>query len=73
MAREITWTESASDDLARIAAYIANDSESYAATIVRELTAAARSLDVLAERGRVVPEYRESTIRQLLVRDYRLV
>ena len=47
--------------------------EFYAATVVRELIAAARSLTILSERGRVVREHREPTIRQLLVRDYRLV
>lgn len=56
MAREVTWAESASDDLAEIARYIARDSETYAAAVVRELIEAARSLDVFAQRGRVVPE-----------------
>lgn len=73
MAREIAWAESASDDLAEIASYIAKDSEFYAAAVVRELIEAARSLDVLAQRGRMVPEYRDPSIRELLVRDYRLV
>ena len=73
MARDITWTESASDDVAEIASYIARDSESYASTVVRELIAAGRSLTILAERGRVVQEYLDPTIRQLLVRDYRVV
>ena len=73
MAREVTWTESASDDLAEIAAHIAKDSEFYAATIVREVVSAARSLTVLSERGRMVREYRDPAIRQLLVRDYRLL
>lgn len=73
MAREVTWTESASEDLTEIAGYISKDSEFYAATVVRELIAAARSLSILGERGRVVREYREPTIRQLLVRDYRVV
>jgi len=73
MAREVAWAESASDDLAEIASYIEKDSEFYAAAVVRELIEAARSLDVFAQRGRVVPEYRDSAIRELLVRDYRLV
>jgi plasmid stabilization system protein ParE len=59
MAREVTWTESASEDLAEITGYISKDSEFYAATVVCELIAAARSLSVLGERGRVVREYRE--------------
>jgi addiction module RelE/StbE family toxin len=73
MAREVVWAESASDDLAEIAGYIGKDSEFYAAAVVRELIEAARSLDLFVERGRVVPEYRDPTIRELLVRDYRLV
>lgn len=73
MAREIAWAESASDDLAEIAGYIGKDSEVYAAAIVRELIEAARSLNLFAQRGRVVPEYRDPSIRELLVRDYRLV
>jgi toxin ParE1/3/4 len=73
MARKVAWAESASDDLAEVASYIAKDSEFYAAAIVRELIEAARSLDLFAERGRVVPEYRDPSIRELLVRDYRLV
>jgi plasmid stabilization system protein ParE len=58
MAREVGWAESASDDLAEIASYIAKDSEFSAAAVVRELIEAARSLDVFAQRGRMVPEYR---------------
>ncbi len=73
MAREVAWAETASDDLAEVAGYIAKGSEFYAAAVVRELIAAARSLDLFAQRGRVVPEYRDPSIRELLVRDYRLV
>ena len=34
MAREVAWAESASEDLAEIASYIAKDSEFYAAAVV---------------------------------------
>jgi toxin ParE1/3/4 len=73
MARQIAWTQSAVDDLAEISSYIAKDSEFYAAAVVRELIEAARSLDRFAERGRLVPEYRNPSIRELLVRNYRLI
>ena len=53
MAREVTWTDTASDDLDEVAGYIAKDSEFYAATVGRELISAARSLTILSERGRV--------------------
>ena len=73
MDREIIWSLWASDDLVSVAEHISRDSESYAATVVRELVAAARSLRVFAERGRRVPEYDDPSVRELIVRKYRLV
>jgi len=73
MDRKIIWAVWASDDLVSIAEHISRDSESYAATVVRELVAAARSLRVFADRGRRVPEYDDPSVRELIVRKYRLV
>lgn len=73
MDREVGWTESAYLDLEDIAQYIAKDSEFYAAAVVRELTEAGRSLERFADRGRIVPEYEDPTIRELIVSRYRLV
>lgn len=73
MDREIVWSLWASDDLVSVAEHISRDSESYAATVVRELVAAARALRVFAERGRRVPEYDDPSVRELIVRKYRLV
>jgi toxin ParE1/3/4 len=73
MDREIVWSVWASDDLVSIAEHLCRDSKSYAATVVRELVAAARSLRVFAERGRQVPEYDDPSVRELIVRKYRLV
>ena len=73
MARSVRWAETACDDLEQIAQYIERDSESYAASFVAEILEAARSLADFAERGRVVPELKEPSIRELLVGNYRLV
>ena len=73
MDREVIWSVWASDDLVSVAEHISRDSESYAATVVRELVVAARSLRVLSERGRRVPEYDDPSVRELIVRKYRLV
>ena len=62
MDREIVWSRLATDDLVSIAEHISRDSEFYAAAVVRELVAAARSLIVFAERGRRVPEYDNPSI-----------
>jgi toxin ParE1/3/4 len=73
MARRVVWTVPAWDDLAAVAEYIARDSAYYAAAFVQEVRDAAESLSEMAERGQIVPELRDPSIRELLVRPYRLV
>jgi toxin ParE1/3/4 len=55
------------------AEFIARDSRYYAAALVRDARAAARSLRTLAERGRIVPEARSSSVREIPVKSYRLI
>ncbi|MCK4417672.1 MAG: type II toxin-antitoxin system RelE/ParE family toxin [Candidatus Latescibacteria bacterium] len=73
MAREVKWSEVAWSDLEEAADYIAKDSPHYAAAFVREARDAAHSLAYLAERGRIVPEFNNSNIRELFVGSYRVV
>lgn len=73
MDREVVWSHSATTDLESIVEYIFRDSEFYAATVARELVSAARSLATFSERGRVVPEYEDPTVREVIVRRYRLI
>lgn len=73
MARKVDWTNPAWEDLAQIAEYIARDSEYYAATFVQEIKEAAASLAEFAERGQIVPEFGDPSIRELLVKSHRLV
>ena len=73
MAWSVVWTIEAVSDLEAIAEYIARDSAAYAAAVVRELLDAGNSLDRLSQRGRIVPETRMVIIRELIVREYRLI
>lgn len=73
MARRIVWTEPALEDLEAAAEYIARDSPRYAAAVVREAQAAARTLKRFSQRGHVVPELGNPAIRELLVRNFRLI
>lgn len=73
MARRVAWTETAWRDLERAGDYIAEDSPGYAATLVRHIRDRARSLEELAERGRIVPELDDPGVRELLVGSYRLI
>jgi len=73
MARKVTWTEPAWDDLEAAVEYIERDSKFYAAVLVQEVHDAADSLVDFADRGQVVPEFGDESIRELLVKPYRLV
>jgi toxin ParE1/3/4 len=71
--REVVWAESARDALDEVIEYIARDSQQAALHVLDEALRAGASLATLSERGRIVPELNEPTIRELLVFKYRLM
>lgn len=70
---QVKWTQLAWTDLESIAEYIARDSKNYASAFVREVREASRSLRKFPERGRIVPELNDTSIRELLIGSYRLI
>jgi len=73
MARTVVWTYEAVSDLEAIADYIGRDSAAYAAALVRKLLDAGNSLNTFSQKGRIVPETQRTTIRELIVGEYRLI
>jgi toxin ParE1/3/4 len=73
MDKEVVWTLLATKTLNLLSNIFLRDSESYAAAVARELMAAGRSLARLSERGRIVAEYEDPAVRELIVRRYRLI
>lgn len=73
MARKVIWSYEATDDLATLADYIAKDSSFYAAAFTQQILDISRSLNEFSERGRIVPELGNPNIRELLIREYRLI
>lgn len=71
--RRIVWTVSARRHLDEIAEFISRDSPEGARQVVDQTLAAARSLETLADRGRVVPERGDPDIREVFVYRYRLI
>ena len=63
----------AEKDLDAAAAYIHRDSTAYAASFVVRALQTARSVGELPERGRVVPEFRDKSIREIFIFSYRLI
>ena len=73
MAREVVWSYEATDDLDVLAEYIAKDSAFYAAAFTQQILDISRSLNEFSDRGRIVPELGNPNIRELLIREYRLI
>jgi toxin ParE1/3/4 len=73
MARSIVWAENAISDIDETAAFIARDSKLYAKAVLDEAFRSASMLSDFANRGRVVPEFGNANIRELIVLKYRLI
>jgi len=71
--KQLIWSPRAAADLEAIREHIAYDSELYAGLMVSRLVAAPSRLIQFPELGRIVPEYAQPDLRELIVRPYRLV
>jgi len=70
---KVIWTNSAIQDLNDIGEFISKDSERYAQITVERLF---NSLDILEEHpkaGKIVPEFENDLIRELVRGSYRIV
>jgi toxin ParE1/3/4 len=69
----VSWTRLARSDLREVRNYIARRSPAYAAGVVARITAAPDLLRRFPRLGRVVPEYNNELIRELIVDSYRII
>ena len=68
----IYWTERAQNDLAAIHAFVLEDSFYYADVVVRKILATVDRLRDFPESGRLVPEFDDATLREVIVAPYRI-
>lgn len=73
MAYQLIWSPAARDDLRDILSFISRDSRQRAETFAYRLIAETDKLQNFPEIGRVTPEYGVPTIREIIVRSYRIV
>jgi plasmid stabilization system protein ParE len=71
--RSLLWTEQAQEDLHAIHAFVSRDSPRYAALVVAGLLAAVRRLAEFPQSGRVVAEFGDPSVREVIRRPYRIV
>ena len=70
---EIIWTNAAVEDLQQLNDYIGRSSPKFAESLTDKLIAQAEALKTMPMLGRVVPEFQQESLRELLVQRYRLV
>jgi addiction module RelE/StbE family toxin len=69
----VFWTEQARDDLLTIRTYISSDSTHYADLMIDRLLATADQIAAFPKSGRVVPEWNNPAIREIIRPPYRVV
>ena len=70
---KVAWTRRSLYRLRQILDYIAKDQPRNAAHFVDRLIQRGDSIGEQPRRGRVVPEYQDDTIREVLDGDYRII
>ena len=73
MAYKLIWSTAARDDLHDIVVFIARDDSDRAMSFGYKLISEIDRLQEFPESGRIVPEYRNAVIREIIFRPYRIV
>jgi plasmid stabilization system protein ParE len=73
MAKRLSWSPNVLKCIAKIAEYIALDSEFYAKIFVRKVFDFGERLTLFPKSGRVVPEYADEPLREIIYGNYRIV
>jgi toxin ParE1/3/4 len=69
----VHWTNTAIDHLLSIYEYIAHDSKPYANLLIDKLTRRSEQIAAFPLSGRMVSEYMDENIREVIDRPYRII
>ena len=73
MAFKLIWSPAARDDLYDIVVFIARDNPERAMSFGYQLISETDRLQNFPELGRIVPEYENQRLREIIFRPYRIV
>ena len=73
MVRKVRWSRSAQVDLREIFEYISESTPLNAYRLAEKIRFAAETLDTMSERGRVIPEFEDRSLREIFVSKYRIM
>lgn len=70
---KVIWTEKAVVHLQSIHDYIAHDSYVYASQFIKVLIKQTKILETFPNSGRIVPEFSDKFLREIIYNNYRIV
>lgn len=70
---KIVWSDLAKEDLKAIHEYISKDSKVYADRLIAKLTHRVEQLENYPQSGRMVVEFGQENIRELIEGNYRII
>ncbi|MGI4733789.1 MAG: type II toxin-antitoxin system RelE/ParE family toxin [Janthinobacterium lividum] len=70
---QVVWANAAIDDLQRLREYFEPLSPRFAGKLIDQLIGRTRLLATFPQSGRIVPEFADATIREVLSGNYRIV
>jgi len=73
MAYKLVWSPAARDDLHDILVFIARDNPERAMSFGYQLISETDRLQTFPRSGRLVPEYQNEDLREIILRPYRIV
>ncbi|MFI5263710.1 MAG: type II toxin-antitoxin system RelE/ParE family toxin [Candidatus Kapaibacterium sp.] len=73
MVRKVRWSRSALVDLQNLFEYITESSPLNAFRLADRIRKASESLNSFPERGRIIPEFEDPTLREIFISQYRLM
>lgn len=69
----LLWTRRAIEDVQSIQQFIAQDSPLYAQLVGQQLIAAVERLPTFPQSGRIIPEFNNPAVREVIQGSYRIV
>jgi len=69
----LNWTNLSIDDMINIAEFISKDSFKYSVIQIKRIRERARLLKTQPLLGRIVPEMKDETVRELILGNYRII
>jgi plasmid stabilization system protein ParE len=70
---KIIWTDDGIKSFEDIVQYIANDSTYYASEFAKMILSSIENLAEFPRAGRIVPEYKNPNLREIIYQNYRIV